>query len=455
MNQPIAVLDQPAAAVVVDPWSFLVNGWVWLGNAHGAMAAVEAWVGDRLIGQTGTLYLRADVIAAHALPARVATGFNFAAQHKAAAPGESFELSVRARLRDGTRTPALVTVRLTAGATDAANPFNLLHTSLPAHPRGLEIGPHNLPTLGLAPFLTDAVASYLGSGCPLDFLADAGALPVPDDTLDYLCSSHVMEHLPNPIAALCEWHRVLRPGGYLYLVLPDKRFTFDAPRPLTPLSHHLHDFLHAATAGSNLAHADEFIYQTDWARLQPDTPDAEKAASQAQHHTRILQALKTHAPVDIHFHTFTPEALRALLAIAGFTGGRGARFDRLAEAERFPMDRRDGIGFLLRKRGAPSVARPAVKTWLLPHVDPAVASLPLVCPVTLSPLREQTDAAGVRALVSARGGPRYVFQNGQPSLLPPAGAAPQRPWSRRTWRAAWRVGAWLREKARPPASPSA
>lgn len=41
-----------------------------------------------------------------------------------------------------------------------------------------------------------------------------------DECLDYIFSSHLLEHLPEPPLALKEWFRVLKKGGYLVLYLP-------------------------------------------------------------------------------------------------------------------------------------------------------------------------------------------------------------------------------------------
>jgi Methyltransferase domain len=49
----------------------------------------------------------------------------------------------------------------------------------------------------------------------------------PNDSYDFLLSCHNLEHIANPIKALREWIRVLRPGGSLVLVVPDGRKTFD------------------------------------------------------------------------------------------------------------------------------------------------------------------------------------------------------------------------------------
>jgi phosphatidylethanolamine/phosphatidyl-N-methylethanolamine N-methyltransferase len=49
---------------------------------------------------------------------------------------------------------------------------------------------------------------------------DATALTYPDHSFDRLIATHVLEHLPNPVAVLTEWNRVVRPGGIISIVLP-------------------------------------------------------------------------------------------------------------------------------------------------------------------------------------------------------------------------------------------
>jgi predicted SAM-dependent methyltransferase len=60
-----------------------------------------------------------------------------------------------------------------------------------------------------------------------DYLLDVRAgLPFPDNSLDFLYSCHMMEHLHvnETIQLLRECRRVLTPGGYLRLTLPDFGF---------------------------------------------------------------------------------------------------------------------------------------------------------------------------------------------------------------------------------------
>lgn len=43
---------------------------------------------------------------------------------------------------------------------------------------------------------------------------------VPDDTYDVIVCTQVLEHVPNPFAAVAELHRMLRPGGRLLVTVP-------------------------------------------------------------------------------------------------------------------------------------------------------------------------------------------------------------------------------------------
>lgn len=45
---------------------------------------------------------------------------------------------------------------------------------------------------------------------------------VPDGFYDFAYSSHTLEHMRAPISALFHWHRVVKPGGYLIVVVPDE-----------------------------------------------------------------------------------------------------------------------------------------------------------------------------------------------------------------------------------------
>src|SRR5215211_7277268 len=71
-----------------------------------------------------------------------------------------------------------------------------------------------------------------------DIVDDAVTLnTIEDCSHDFVIACHILEHLEDPIGALKTWFRVLKPGGVLFMSIPDRRFTFDFYREVTPLAH--------------------------------------------------------------------------------------------------------------------------------------------------------------------------------------------------------------------------
>lgn len=62
-----------------------------------------------------------------------------------------------------------------------------------------------------------------------------------DEKYDFLVASHCLEHCANPILTIKEWLRVVKKGGAILLVLPDRKYTFDHNRPVTTFNHLLSD----------------------------------------------------------------------------------------------------------------------------------------------------------------------------------------------------------------------
>jgi SAM-dependent methyltransferase len=59
------------------------------------------------------------------------------------------------------------------------------------------------------------------TGVDLDYPGyDGRTLPFGDDTQDAVYSSHCLEHIPDYIKAIQEWHRVIEPGGHIITVVP-------------------------------------------------------------------------------------------------------------------------------------------------------------------------------------------------------------------------------------------
>ena len=50
--------------------------------------------------------------------------------------------------------------------------------------------------------------------------ADITALPFSTDSFDFIVCSHVLEHIPDDLLALSELDRVLKPGGFAFILVP-------------------------------------------------------------------------------------------------------------------------------------------------------------------------------------------------------------------------------------------
>ena len=63
----------------------------------------------------------------------------------------------------------------------------------------------------------------------LDIISDIASIPVKDGSFDAIMCIEVFEHIPHPLEALKEFHRILKPGGFLILTSPFSSLTHFAP----------------------------------------------------------------------------------------------------------------------------------------------------------------------------------------------------------------------------------
>lgn len=140
------------------------------------------------------------------------------------------------------------------------------------------------------------------------WIREAGALAViADATCDFVLSSHCLEHLANPLAALREWRRVTRPGGHLLLVVPDPTRSFDHRRSVTTLEHVRADFAQN-TQEDDTTHVAEVLALHDLAR-DPD------AGTSEEFRARVARNVDNRC---LHHHVFDLTLLRAVLVDAGW-----------------------------------------------------------------------------------------------------------------------------------------
>ena len=53
-----------------------------------------------------------------------------------------------------------------------------------------------------------------------DFYCDASRLPFKSDSIEGICAHHLLEHFDSTVEVLREWHRVLKKGAELELIVP-------------------------------------------------------------------------------------------------------------------------------------------------------------------------------------------------------------------------------------------
>ncbi len=125
---------------------------------------------------------------------------------------------------------------------------------------------------------------------------------------DFVLSAHNLEHLANPLKALKEWKRVLRPTGALILILPHYKHTFDHRRQPTPVSHMVEDYV-KGTDETDTTHVDEVLELHDLSR-DPGCSDS------TQLRERTLRNFENRC---MHHHVFDETNSRELLAYAGLS----------------------------------------------------------------------------------------------------------------------------------------
>ncbi|MFQ5664148.1 MAG: methyltransferase domain-containing protein [Terriglobia bacterium] len=132
-----------------------------------------------------------------------------------------------------------------------------------------------------------------------DLVADAIQLPAAPASLDFIIASHVLEHLPFPLAGLRAWYEALAPGGALLLRVPDKRYSFDRHRQRTPLAHLVEEYEHPERF-------DRRAHFADWVEKVHDRKPGEPKFEQAM---RKLMEMD----YSIHFHVWIDADVRELI----------------------------------------------------------------------------------------------------------------------------------------------
>ena len=138
----------------------------------------------------------------------------------------------------------------------------------------------------------------------IDIIDDGETLATIDESsVDFIIANHLLEHCRNPLRTIERMFSLLRCGGVLYLTVPDKRYTFDASRTVTPIQHLIKEY-REGTEWSLQAHAEEFAR------------DALGIVDAVEFEEKVRVILAAAGNSDIHWHVWTQdEILEMILAL--------------------------------------------------------------------------------------------------------------------------------------------
>lgn len=138
-------------------------------------------------------------------------------------------------------------MNITFGRNNESARLEWIRTTVQALPRGwrlLDAGAgeqRNKAFCGHLEYVSQDFCQYEGKGdgvglqtgewntSKIDLVSDISSIPAPDASFDAILCTEVLEHLPDPIAALREFARLVKPGGRIILTAPFCSLTHFAP----------------------------------------------------------------------------------------------------------------------------------------------------------------------------------------------------------------------------------
>lgn len=159
--------------------------------------------------------------------------------------------------------------------------------------------------------------NYREETCPaIDVVLGDAALDevFEENAFDYIISSHVIEHIPDFIGFFIAAAKILRPGGQIIKLIPDRQYTFDALRRNSTIEDiekaHALRLKHPSRemVEDFLRNVDNRVTARDiWSGQYTPSPMHDLAAV-----TKILEETSPDK-MDCHCFTFTPATFRTLI----------------------------------------------------------------------------------------------------------------------------------------------
>lgn len=138
------------------------------------------------------------------------------------------------------------------------------------------------------------------------YIAEGTHLPqISNDSYDFVLSCNNLEHIANPMLAIFEWKRIIKNGGVIILIVPNKTCNFDHKRSYTNFDHIIADYTNKTTE-EDLTHLPEILQLHDLKR-DPKAGSFEefKQRSENNFQNRCL-----------HHHVFNIDCLKKMMEYA-------------------------------------------------------------------------------------------------------------------------------------------
>ena len=118
---------------------------------------------------------------------------------------------------------------------------------------------------------------------------------VKNSSVDFIIANHMLEHCQDPVGTILNFYKKLKPGGIMFMAIPDMRYTFDMHRPLTPYSHLLEEHRVYPAKKYYIEHTREIVKLTEGLK--------DKKAIEAR--VKELADIK----YSIHYHVWTQQEM--------------------------------------------------------------------------------------------------------------------------------------------------
>lgn len=150
----------------------------------------------------------------------------------------------------------------------------------------------------------------------VDYIDDGFVLAtIATASQDFVIANHVLEHSPDPLGALMNWSRVLRPGGILLFSVPIGAKSFDCGRQITTVEHLAEDRELCQAGKTDLFHTRNLAHYEEYLSISlvtirknlgyPELTPLEK--------DEMLKKFCDEPFTDTHYHVFSVDSLKEIM----------------------------------------------------------------------------------------------------------------------------------------------